>query len=98
MHGKTVKFRRCPATVSGRWLSASVTASEQPVWEGRCEVRGKPQVRRPVQPTSIDVGILFRGGKDHGRFNLPFIAYFSVRNFKWSYFGSRRSRCRRDPK
>src|ERR1041385_9009367 len=40
MHGKTVKFRHCPPTVSGRELSASVTASEQPVWEDRCEVRG----------------------------------------------------------
>src|SRR6266566_8162882 len=92
MHGKTVKFRHCPATVSGRELSASVTAPEQPVWEGRCEDR-EPQVRRPVQPTSINVGILFRGGKDHGCSYLPVIVYCSIRNFKWNYLGSGRRRC-----
>src|SRR5437868_2661288 len=33
MHGKTVQFRHCPATVSGRSYPAFVTASGEPMWE-----------------------------------------------------------------
>src|SRR5262245_10525070 len=51
MHGKTVRIRHCPATVSGRNLPALVTASaSNPRREAQCSLsRGRPQVRRPVQ-------------------------------------------------
>src|SRR5580704_9208217 len=40
MHGKTVKFRHCPATVSGSNDLHLSLHRKQPVWEGKCEASG----------------------------------------------------------
>src|SRR5436190_17567415 len=57
MHGKAVRIRHCPATVSGESTPVLVTASIQSMREGERTLG--PQVRRPIQPHCN----LFRGGK-----------------------------------